>query len=116
MYFGIHEETPSPDKVYGVGVCSVEDDHVKNQDGQLQGWLGVLNRVGIPTPLPADHGSIGTEAETQFRSTARRLGGWDLQEPAWHCIYLFPHFFPRLVSGCRSCAVLVTAVVPCRGI
>ena len=78
LYFGVREETPSPNKVYGVGLSAVENDHLKNQDGQLQGWLGVLNRVGIPTPLPADHGSFGTEAEAHFRSIARRLGGWDL--------------------------------------
>ena len=40
---------------------TADDAPQQNQDGQLQGWLGVLNRVGIPTPLPAGYGSINME-------------------------------------------------------
>ena len=54
----------------------MEDDQLKDQDGQLQGWLGVLNRVGIPTPLPAGYGSVVlkekcTSEELQNTSTGR---------------------------------------------
>ena len=51
----------------------LEDDQWKNQDGQLQGWLGVLNRVGIPTPLPAGYGSIGTEREAHTGRIAEKF-------------------------------------------
>ena len=51
----------------------LKDDQWKNQDGQLQGWLGVLNRVGIPTPLPAGYGSVCTERELHIRRIAKDL-------------------------------------------
>ena len=66
----------------------MEDQILKDQDGQLQGWLGVLNRVGIPTPLPAGYGSVGTEGEVHSENCKRpRLGGWAVLEPAWHCFF-----------------------------
>ena len=73
---------------------AVEDKILKDQDGQLQGWLGVLNRVGILTPLPAGYGSVGTEGEVHPENCKRhRLGGWDVLEPAWHCCFFFKQIF-----------------------